>query len=154
MPWMKSIMFVSFFVWGLISNSRMFYSHVDISITGERIQLLTYTLNSWPLSSEGSLTCYTYCDTGHTFILSSQRTSDTNICCWAFISRVSCHYLFKWLIFPPLEIEPWYPECPAWEATALPLSHRMLQCLHFDFFKYVPVCWFFPYFFNRFKLIN
>ena len=34
-PWMKSIMFVSFFVWGLISNSRMFNSHGDISITGD-----------------------------------------------------------------------------------------------------------------------
>ena len=25
--------------------------------------------NSWPLSSEGSLTCHTYCDTGHPFIM-------------------------------------------------------------------------------------
>ena len=32
-------------------------------ITGERLQ--TETWQSWPLNSEGSLTCHTYCDTGH-----------------------------------------------------------------------------------------
>ena len=29
---------------------------------------LTDTRRSWPLSSEGSLACHTYCDTGHPFI--------------------------------------------------------------------------------------
>ena len=28
-----------------------------------------YTWNSWPLSSEGSLACNTFCDTGHTLIM-------------------------------------------------------------------------------------
>ena len=30
--------------------------------------ILTDTRRSWPLSSEGSLACHTYCDTGHPFI--------------------------------------------------------------------------------------
>ena len=29
---------------------------------------LTCTRHSWPLSSEGSLACHTFCDTGHPFI--------------------------------------------------------------------------------------
>ena len=31
-------------------------------------KILTDTRRSWPLSSEGSLACHTYCDTGHPFI--------------------------------------------------------------------------------------
>ena len=29
----------------------------------------SYARHSWPLSSEGSLACHTYCDTGHPFIM-------------------------------------------------------------------------------------
>ena len=36
---------------------------------GEGLQMLTFARNSWPLSSEGSLACHTYCDTGHPFII-------------------------------------------------------------------------------------
>ena len=35
-----------------------------VTITGEGLQILTYTRHCWPLSSEGSLSCHTYCDTG------------------------------------------------------------------------------------------
>ena len=34
-------------------------------MTGEGLQILTYTLHSWTLSSECSLARHTYCDTGH-----------------------------------------------------------------------------------------
>ena len=34
------------------------------------------------LSSEGSLTCHTYCDSRHPFIWSSMRTCDTHTYCW------------------------------------------------------------------------
>ena len=30
---------------------------------------LTYAGHSWPLSSEGSLACHTFCDKGHPFIM-------------------------------------------------------------------------------------
>ena len=43
----------------------MFHSYGDVAITGEGLQILTYTRLSWPLSSEGSLVCQTYCDMGH-----------------------------------------------------------------------------------------
>ena len=40
------------------------------AITGEGLQILTnYARHSWPLSSEGSLACHIYCDTGHPFIM-------------------------------------------------------------------------------------
>ena len=41
----------------------------DVTITGVVLQIFTYNQHSWPLSSEGSLTCQTYCDTRHPFIM-------------------------------------------------------------------------------------
>ena len=37
-------------------------------LTGEGLQTLTYTMHSWPLSSEGSFACHTYRG-GHLFIM-------------------------------------------------------------------------------------
>ena len=45
-----------------------FFTHMQ-TIAGEGLQILTYTRHSWPLSSEGSLTCHTCCDTGLPFIM-------------------------------------------------------------------------------------
>ena len=39
---------------------------MDVTVTGEGLQSLTYARHSWPLSSEGSSACKTYCDTGQT----------------------------------------------------------------------------------------
>ena len=36
-----------------------------MTITGEGLQILTYTRHLWPLSRGCSLACHTYCDTGH-----------------------------------------------------------------------------------------
>ena len=47
----------SLFVWGLSYHSW----------------ILTYARYLWPLSSEGSLACYTYCNTGHPFIIGYLR---------------------------------------------------------------------------------
>ena len=55
-------------VWGFSSHSRVFYSFGEVSITSELLQIWTYTRHSWPLSSEGSLLCRTYCDMGQPFI--------------------------------------------------------------------------------------
>ena len=57
------------FLNGLSSHSRKFHSYGDVTILGERLQILTYAWHSWPLTSEGSLACHTYCDTGHPFIM-------------------------------------------------------------------------------------
>ena len=51
------------FVWGLSSHSRVFHSYGDVTITGEGLQILTCARRSWTLGSEGSLACYTYCNT-------------------------------------------------------------------------------------------
>ena len=61
----QSSKFVS--LWGIFRPTREIFTHV----TGEGRQMLTYTRarHSWPLSSEGSLACHTYCDTGHPFIM-------------------------------------------------------------------------------------
>ena len=51
------------------SHSRIFHSYEDVTFAGEWLQILTYVPYSWPLSSEGSLVCHTYCDTGHPIII-------------------------------------------------------------------------------------
>ena len=67
--------------WSLSSHSRSFHSYGDVTITGERLQILTDARHSWPLSNEGYLTCHTYCDTGLPFIMVIR---DTHTCCRAF----------------------------------------------------------------------
>ena len=52
--------FVYLFVWGITSHLRIFHAYGDITITAQGLQTLTYARHSWPLSSEGSLVCYTY----------------------------------------------------------------------------------------------
>ena len=65
LTWVQTVfwrVFVCLFVvWGLSSHSRMFHSYGDVIMTGEGLQMLTYARHSWPLSSEGSLTCHTHC---------------------------------------------------------------------------------------------
>ena len=58
--------FVCLFVF-FSSHSRIYFSLIWRN--GEGLQILTYTQYSWPLSSIGSLTCHTYCDTGQPFIM-------------------------------------------------------------------------------------
>ena len=65
-----TIFFVCLFLcWSLSSHSRIFQSYGDVTIAGEGLQFFTYARHSWPLSSEGSLTCHTYCYTGLSFIM-------------------------------------------------------------------------------------
>ena len=40
------------------------HSYGDVTITGEGLQILTNARQSWPLSSEGSLECHNFFDTG------------------------------------------------------------------------------------------
>ena len=57
-------LFVCLLMWSLSSHS-----YEDVTIADVGLQILTYARQSWPLSSEGSLTCQTYCDTGLPFIM-------------------------------------------------------------------------------------
>ena len=58
--------FCCLFVWSFMSHSRIFHWYGNVSIIGEGFRILIYTLQSWPLSGEGSLA---YCNTGHPFIM-------------------------------------------------------------------------------------
>ena len=62
-------MFVFFVCVGVFVSLENFHSYGDVTITGEGLQILTYARHSWSLSSEGSLACPTYCDTGQPFIM-------------------------------------------------------------------------------------
>ena len=59
------------------NDSRIFHSYTDVTIAGEGLQILTYGRHSWPLSSEGSLACHIYCDTGHPFNMDFGRLRGT-----------------------------------------------------------------------------
>ena len=52
---MHTMLFFCLFVWGLLSHMRIFHSYGDVIITGEGLQILTSTRQSWPLSSDGFL---------------------------------------------------------------------------------------------------
>ena len=58
-------------LFGNYRPTREFFFHLyeDVTITVEGLQILTYAWHSWPLSSEGSLTCHTHCGTGYRFIM-------------------------------------------------------------------------------------
>ena len=70
---------------GCISSYlRIFHTYGDVIITVERQQILTYARHWWPLSSEDSLACQTYCDTEYQFITLTPI---------ADVKQWSCHYL-------------------------------------------------------------
>ena len=88
------------FVWSLSSHSRIFHSYGDVTIAGEGLQILTYARQSWPFSSEGSLTCHTHCDTGLPFIMViSEDPWHSHLL--PSVLQWSCHYLFLrlWSIY-------------------------------------------------------
>ena len=58
-------------LFGVYRPTREFFTDGVVIITGEGLQVLIYARQSWPLSSEGSLACHTYCVTGHPFIMVS-----------------------------------------------------------------------------------
>ena len=61
---------VCLFVWGFSSHSRIFHSYEDVTIAGKGLQFSSSCArHSWPLCSESSLPCHTYCYTGHPFIM-------------------------------------------------------------------------------------
>ena len=103
----------------------MFLSYVDSSIFGEGLCILTYTRHSWPLSSDGSIACCTYCNMHplYPYPYISPRTRDTHTCGQAFGSGYVTTG-FNELGLSRLWIEPPSPSC---ETNALPQSHRGSQ---------------------------
>ena len=61
----KLLMFVCLFLEFIVPLDV----YVDVTIAGEGLQILNNARHSWPLSSEGSLACHTYCVTGYPFIM-------------------------------------------------------------------------------------
>ena len=88
--WFCLVWFVSF---EFIVPSRIFHSNGDVIITGEGLRILTYARHSWPLSSDGSLACHTYCDTGHPLIMVISE-DPWHLHLLPSVQQWSCHYLF------------------------------------------------------------
>ena len=112
---LKSVCFfllVCLFVWGLSSNSRILHSYGDVTIIGERLQIVSYTLQAYQLSSDGTLACNTYCNTGHTFILVISEDPWHSHLLPNFL-QWSCHYLFLRLYI-----------CRGWDSNNQPSAVR------------------------------
>ena len=59
-----------------------------------RASNFTYARQSWPLSSVGSLSCHTHCDTGHPFIMViSEDPWHSHLL--PSIEQRNCHYLLR-----------------------------------------------------------
>ena len=56
-------------LFGVYRPNWKFFTHTDVTINRDGLQIFTYARHSWPLSREGSLACQTNCDTGHQFIM-------------------------------------------------------------------------------------
>ena len=88
------------------------------TIGGGGLQILTYARYSWPLSSEGSLACYTHCSRGiHLKVVLSEnpRLSHLFLSVWQW----SCHYLFVFLRLGSVVAGIWTPNLFACDANAL-----------------------------------
>ena len=57
------------FVSSFSSTMMIFQAYEDVTIIGEKLQILTYTRHLWPLNSKVSLAWHTYCGTGYPFII-------------------------------------------------------------------------------------
>ena len=68
---------------------------------GEGLGILTYARHSWPLSSEGSLACHTYCDTGHPFTCILVISEDLWYTHTPFADRLAVELSLPFLRLPP-----------------------------------------------------
>ena len=87
--------FVCLFVWGFSSHLIIVHSYGDVTIAGEGLQILTCARHSRPLSSESSLACHTYCDTGihlKSFMVISEDPWHPHLL--PSVMQCSCYYLF------------------------------------------------------------
>ena len=55
---------------------------------------MTYARHSWQLSSEGSLACLTYCDTGHPYIMVISDDRPVTHTPIGEVWQQSCHFFF------------------------------------------------------------
>ena len=85
-----SVVCLEFFV-----SLENFHSIRDIIFAGEGLEILTYALHSWSMSSEGSLAGDIICDRGHTFIMviSEIHEDSWHLLLMPSVWQWSCQYL-------------------------------------------------------------
>ena len=114
-----------YWVFNLLKN---FSPIGDVTIAGVELQILTYAGHLWPWSSEGSLACHTYCDTGNPFIMViSEDPWHSHL--FPSIWQWSYHYLFWDLVLSRLGFE--HPTFRLRGERSNPMHHRRghMKCL-------------------------
>ena len=113
------VFFVFVFCFGSFRSTREFITHLE-TVAGR--QIFTYAWHLWPLRSEGSSACHTFCDTGLPFIMVISENpwhSHLMLTVWQW----SCHYLFNDLRLLRLEFE--HPTFRLHDERSNPLHHRL-----------------------------
>ena len=87
---------------------EFFFSYIDVTSAGTRLQMLSFARNSRSLNSRFFLACHVYCDTWHSFP-SFPRTRDINTC--RVFDRGTITTCFDDICLSYAELEPWYPAC-------------------------------------------
>lgn len=73
------------FVLFVFRSTRQFITCLEITVTGEGLQISAHTRHAWLLSSKGSLAYHKHSDTGYEFIMFIHVSEDTHTCCLAVI---------------------------------------------------------------------
>ena len=130
------------FVCGFSSNSRIFHLYGDVTIASEELQILTFGRHSWPLNSDSSLACHTYC---HFIIVISEHPWHSHLT--PSVWQWSCYYDLglSRLIFEHLTFR-------LWDERSNPLRHRRGWCIIKSLFT--PYWKYFNIFVNHTKLVN
>ena len=93
------VCFLGFFV-----PIEKFFSHMETTPLPVKGCKLRPVCHSWPLGSEGSLTCNTYCDMEDPFIMVITKACDTTLL--LSVQEWSCHFLFFTLVCRGLDSKP------------------------------------------------
>ena len=91
--------------------TQEFFTHLEKSPLPLKGYKFWPIRQSWPLSSEGPLTCHAYCEQANLLLWSSPRTCNTQICWRAFEVELSLPSLTTYLGLWRPGLEPWSSAC-------------------------------------------
>ena len=97
------------------------FTHMEtLSMPVKDLQIFTHFWHSWPLSSESSLVCQTYCETGHPVILSSRGSVTLTPIAKRLAVELSLSVFTSWVCCCLDFRHPPFPSCERSD----PLRHR------------------------------
>ena len=109
-----------------------FFTHIKTSPL--QVKGCKFPRHLWPLSSEGSLACHIYCDTGHPFIM----VISEELWHWQLLPsawRWSCHYMYLFLGLLSVAAGIRTPNLPLAGRTIIQCQIRLVLYLYLNVVK-------------------